>query len=452
MHARLALKTSVKITPQQILTSRLLQAAAGDLEQLIRQELAENPALEQCEAWSRPTSTAVGSPTERSPAQPFSVSPVHRSHHHGAPTAAEISEQLIAQPSAIEQLINQVACSAQGTDLTLAVFLLDSLDERGYLRTPLAELAQAAGVAEAALTRARQLLHELEPPGIGARDLRECLQLQYNHLAATGMQCSVVGRILSEAWDEFSTQQWAQVARKLKVSRACVADAQHFIRTNFYPYPLALVEQSATPAVTLAQADLIIQCEKSANRPVYSITIANAAAERLRISPAFMQDWGDSATNQPGVAAAEAGWLTSYIDRARHFLQALNQRGLLLRRIGEYLVDYQTAFLAHGPRHLKPLTQNQVAVALDVHESTISRAVHDKHALLPNGRLLPLSAFFDHSLPAKAALQRLLAHSDHPISDRELADALRSEGIDVARRTVAKYREQLRLGPLPLWN
>jgi RNA polymerase sigma-54 factor len=425
MRAKLALKIGLKITPQQILTSQLLQASAGDLEELIRQELAENPALEPRERRSAPPSTASASSS----------------------VSSDFSQQLIAQPTAIEQLSTQIACAVQEPELALAIFLLDSLDEHGYLRTPIVELAEAAGVAEAALLRALALIHELEPPGIGARDLRECLRLQYRHLAATGVEDPLVGRILDEAWDEFSAQQWTQVARKLKVSRAAVADVQRFIRTNFYPYPLALISQAATPPARLAQADLIVQCEKSAVQHIYKVVVPNAAAERLCISPAFVQKLGD--TPPSPITPAEQRWLADHRERARHFLQALHQRRRLLRRIGDYLVDYQTAFLAHGPCHLKPLTQNQVAAVLGVHESTVSRAIHDKHALLPDGHLLPLAAFFDHTLPAKAVIHRLLAGSDRSISDRAIADMLRGEGIQLARRTVTKYREQMRHGRKP---
>jgi RNA polymerase sigma-54 factor len=444
MHARLALKAEYKITPQQILTSTLLQASAADLEELIRRELAENPALEERAACSTRQAEPVASIEEAT----FSTEALGRFNKpNKAPTLDELVDQLVAQPTAIEQLSAQAACLVDGAELALLLYLLHSLDQHGYLRTPIAKLAQAACVDETAVTRAVKLLHELEPPGIGARDLRECLQLQCAHLAAIGVECSLVWRILDEAWAEFSTQQWGRVARRLQVSRGCVEAAQRFIRSNFYPYPLALVNPGASLVPPLARADLVIQCKKSDQHNVYSIVIPNALEKRLRISTAFVEAVQNGASAEAHSTPLEQRWLNSHINRASHFLQALNGRWIMLRRIGEQLIDDQTAFLAQGPRYLRPLTQSIVAAAIGVHESTVSRAVQGKNVLLPSGRLMPLCDFFDHSLPAKAAMQQLLSCTDRRVSDREIADSLRAEGIDLARRTVAKYREKLKVVP-----
>jgi RNA polymerase sigma-54 factor len=127
------------------------------------------------------------------------------------------------------------------------------------------------------------------------------------------------------------------------------------------------------------------------------------------------------------------------------FLAALHHRWNILRRIGDFLVRYQAGFFEHGPGQLRPLTRAELSVALNVHESTISRAVSDKIIQLPNGRLIPLSMLFDASLAPKETIRQVLARADHVLSDRDLATCLRERGMLLSRRTVAKYRQQLGL-------
>lgn len=432
MHTILALKTQLKIAPQQVMASTLLQAAIVDLNQLLAKELAANPALERVE-------TAAATMPQATLPYPSAYPPTEATND-----LDDWAEQLTAQPSRIEQLVAELALMADGQVYAVAVDLLDCLDDHGYLRGSTATLAQELGVDAAAIEEAVQLLHALEPPGIGARDLRECLQIQCAHLAAAGVECKLVGRILAEAWEAFTKQQWSCVARKLQVNCREVVAAQQFVRRQLYPYPLALLTGDSTPAIPLARADLIIHHQISAGSSVYSIEIPNAEHYQLRVNAVFV-DRLRAATNSDVVLSSEQAWLSDHIERARQFIAALQQRWASLYRIGEYLIAYQADFLTRGALSLKPLTQAMVAAALGLHESTISRAIHDKHVQLPDGRLMALCDFFDHSLPAKETIRQLLMAANQPLSDREIADCLRTKGIDLARRTVTKYREQLKI-------
>jgi RNA polymerase sigma-54 factor len=438
MHARLALKTQLKIAPQQVMASTLLQAAIVDLNQLLAEEVAANPALERVE-----TTAATDTVSDAMP-QATLAYPSAYPHAEATNDLEDWAEQLAAQPSSIEQLTAQLALMADGQTYALAVDLLYCLDDHGYLRGSTATLVQELGVDAAAIEEAMQLLHALEPPGIGARDLRECLQIQCVHLAAAGVECRLVGRILAEAWEAFTKQQWPCIARKLQVSCGQVMAAQHFVRRQLYPYPLALVTGASTPATPLARADLIIHRQISADSSVYSIEIPNAEHYQLRINAVFV-DRLRVATNTDVVLSAEHAWLSDHIERARQFIAALHQRWASLYRIGKYLIAYQADFLTQGALCLKPLTQAMVAAALGLDESTISRAIHDKHVQLPDGRLMALRDFFDHSLPAKETIRQLLTAANRPLSDREIADCLRAKGIDLARRTATKYRKQLKI-------
>lgn len=128
----------------------------------------------------------------------------------------------------------------------------------------------------------------------------------------------------------------------------------------------------------------------------------------------------------PPLAPAEREWVCQAIERARHFIDALDQRRATLRRIGEFVVTWQDDFFEHGPAHLKPLTRTAVAKALGVHESTVSRAVSDKILQLPNGRLIEFSDLFDRSLAAKEAIRQLIRTSGSPFSDRAITVQLQA--------------------------
>jgi RNA polymerase sigma-54 factor len=140
-------------------------------------------------------------------------------------------------------------------------------------------------------------------------------------------------------------------------------------------------------------------------------------------------------------------WIKIHIDQASLIIDALRQRWETLRRIGEFLIEYQMDFLNYGPLYLKPLTRVVVAQNLNIHESTVSRAVSNKLIQLPDGRLNPLSSFFDSSLAAKEAIRFLIRDNAKRLCDREIAEGLQAKGMNLSRRTVTKYRQEINLDP-----
>ena len=458
MQTILSLRTQIKICPEQVMASQLLRAAGADLEERVGRELADNPALELASEGASPDDPQRGSTlslpdipagnTTASSGRSGSIAAGSgRDFSPSGTFQSELAEQVAARPSAIDQLMAQAALMAAGADLEAAIFLLQSLDGHGYLRARPEALAAELGVSTASIERARRVLHQLEPPGIGARDARECFLVQCAHLESEGVDCRVVCRILSEAWDDFAGQRWGRVAQKLRLPASAVEEAWHFIYQNLYPYPLLMVEDAPAGAETFRQADLIIHREIHGGQSTYTLEIPAAEALALRLSACFERAWRDRAGDKSELSPTEQAWIQTHLERARLFMAALNQRWSTLRRIGEYLIDYQFEFLERGPRRLKPLTRAGVAGALDLHESTVSRAISEKTVQLPGGRLMPLSDFFDDSLAAKEAIRQLLARARKPLSDREIAERLRGEGLPLARRTVAKYRQQLNIPP-----
>ena len=168
----------------------------------------------------------------------------------------------------------------------------------------------------------------------------------------------------------------------------------------------------------------------------------------LRMNPLY-QDLARQATRTStfSVSAEEKDHLTQYVNRAQLFLTNLRQRRETIRRIAEHLIERQEGYLRHGVRYLKPLTRAEVALAIGVHESTVSRATANKHVQLPSHEVIPFSHFFTASLSVKDVLMELVTKERRPLTDQELVEMLRELGFNVARRTVAKYRNQLNILP-----
>ncbi len=451
MQARLSLRTQTRVAHQLVMASRLLRACGAEIESLVSRELAANPALELTHDRHpiHPFQAQSATPDNASPDGDFALRPApYLDGQIGSGPGwgfapDDVVEKCAAGHSTLDRLMAQIALMVGRNDLETVMCLVQSLDDYGYLRAAPEELALELGVDCTTIERLIGVLHQLEPPGIGARDLRECFLIQCAHLETEGYDVTVPCRIIREAWDDFVHQRWGRVARDLCLAKQDVEDAWQFTARNLYPYPLLLVNDDKGYHHVYVEPDLIIRKESLGAKTIYSLELPQATRLELRISDSFRPFRVPGAESQ-GLSSAEQNWTNRHIERARVFIASLEQRWHTLRRLGDFLINYQLGFLEHGAQHLKPLTRAAVAAELSVHESTISRAVSDKVIQLPNGRLVPLAQFFDHSLPAKESMRQLLARSRQPLSDREIAERLQAQGFQIARRTVAKYRRQLK--------
>lgn len=446
IQTRLTTKTQVRIQPQQVLISHLLQVSGADIEQLISRELASNPALEPANegmhtAGERLHRPRLGSSADRS--RKSSIRPYAAGNHLGlgddwGPDVADF-------PSQIEVLTSQLALMVEGSVLEIATYLIHCLDERGYLRETPQAVADGLGVDPMAVERAIKVLHDLEPPGIGARDVRECLLIQCRHLEGEGIDCTLARRAITEAWEELCSSRWSRAAAKLRLSQPAMEQVREFIARNLYPHPGLILDGQGYRVQRYPWVDLIVHRQIGDRRPRYVVELPGEEAYELRISGTFDSILRNGPELSDDLTAEDRVWVRDHVDRARMFLCALDQRWSTLRQVGEYLVDYQAGFLDHGPLSIKPLTRASVAQELGLHESTVSRAANQKMIQLPGGRIIPLSDFFDSSLAVKEAMREVMSSSSKILSDRELAEQLHARGFSVARRTVAKYRSQMRI-------
>jgi RNA polymerase sigma-54 factor len=264
-----------------------------------------------------------------------------------------------------------------------------------------------------------EIVRRCAPPGVGASSFAECLQLQLDALEPADLRAPLARRVIADHLPALARGHFAAIARALGVSRSEVQQVLELIRGRLRPYPAF---DGNAPAVSRYVVPDIVVREDCEVAPAFTVELVEPILTQLRVR-----------------AAAGAADLA----RARSFVGQLRDRWDTLRRVAEFAVERQREFLLDGPTALKPLTRAELAVALDLHESTVSRAVADKFVLLPDLTMVPLARFFGVSGGLDGELRQLLESVSGPMSDQRLADQLRQAGYPVARRTVAKHRARL---------
>jgi RNA polymerase sigma-54 factor len=319
--------------------------------------------------------------------------------------------------------------------------LVGSLDDHGFLTEDLELLASAIGVSTGRVQAVLQRLCELGPPGIATRDTRECLLAQIDALAAQGVLCPHARELVASHLEDLGAGRYKQIARALRITAEEFDLARAFIRRQLWPYPMQAASGGAAPLqrTRYRTADIVI----SQRDDGFIVEVPHAQRRFLRLSPLYR----DLSRRTATLDEHERAHVQTYIARARVFLANLRQREHTLKRIGDSLVVHQEAFLRSGVRYLAPLTRSEIAAELELHESTVSRAIADKSALLPNGTLMAISEFFVVARGVQDMLRELVANEPRPLSDEQLAQLLAAQGHPIARRTVAKYRDIMRIPP-----
>ena len=288
-------------------------------------------------------------------------------------------------------------------------------------------------------------LHSLETLGIGARTLRECLLIQLQALSELEIAHPLAHVLIDAHLEQLGRSQFAEIARTLRVSEQEVRDATHYIRSTLYPFPAHTYQEDtlftwrSNDATTYMRPDIIIRKGESG----FEVELIEEKRYHLTINT-------DSTVPMESASVNEEIrlYMHDHSNRAKFFIDCIQRRWRTLKRVAELVVDYQREFLEKGVRHMRPLTRAEVASRLNLDEGTVSRATANKYALLPNGRLMPFSDFFDGSLGIKDILRELIT-SENPkrrLSDEDLARLMQARGIPMARRTVTKYREEMGIG------
>lgn len=341
-----------------------------------------------------------------------------------------------------EVLLQQLEALVSPDDALIAEQVVGNLNEHGYLEISTQEIAEYLEVSVERVEYVLSQLQNLEPLGIGARNLRECLLLQLRALNEQGETHELATILIERYLDRLGKNQLQEIARELGVPETEVRQAAQYIRNTLNPYPAQsyTAETSASRLSTAyVRPDVLIrQGEHS-----YEVELIEEKRYRLRIGQGYNTQPLRLQNDPSGVEMQR--YVNHQADRARFFIDCIQRRWKTLKRVAELVVDYQHEFLEKGVRYLRPLTRAEVATRLNLDEGTVSRATANKYALLPNGRLMPISDFFDGSLGVKDILRELIASEEprHRFSDEELARLMSVRGIPMARRTVTKYREEM---------
>ncbi|MFA7345162.1 MAG: RNA polymerase factor sigma-54 [Terrimicrobiaceae bacterium] len=439
--AGLALQQTM--SPQMQQSLNILQAPLTELRQMVDTELRENPALEEV----LPENPA-GEPerksemedqwneyyAQRAVAEPWTKEALEkRQHFFDSQTRPEtLQEHLLGQ---------LLAASWTKPEARIAVEIIGNLDGQGYFRTDPADVAYAAQSDALEVEKVLERVQEFDPPGIAARNLGECLFLQ---LKRQGREYSTEARIVRHHLEELGRKKISEIAAALDVPVQEVQRAAEAI-SNLNPRPGSAF--STEPEQTVIP-EIVVEREGDG----YQIRLNGDEIPVLRISDSYKDMLPDSSREV-------RDYLRDKIKGGKFFIRSIQQRQQTLMNIGREIVARQQEFLDRGPSHLRPMTMSQVADAVGIHETTVSRAASGKYIATPQG-IFEIKYFFTHgytnsegeAVSNESVRQAILAivrdePPRHPHSDQDMVRLLREQGLAVARRTVAKYREQLGILP-----
>lgn len=445
-------------------TMTYLHMSTMELEAALRNELNENPALELVEELRCPQCgkrlTRLPCPTCAAPREDdlpvVFLSPRQATGERYGPDGEERDTDMEAhqQERLDEHLLRQIAPMLEPQERPIAAYLLARLDEDGFFDEPLAEAAAYLRVPLAAVERVLDLIQHADPPGVGARTRQESLLIQLESLAETGACPAplvlLARQIIEQHLDALARQDYTRLARALRAPLALTTQAAQFIQRNLTPYPArAFWGEGKLPhddSAGYREPDIAIS--QMRHNQALMVEISAPLSGWLRVNPQFKAALQEDAATFANDEEREK-W-TQAVERAALIAKCLQQRNHTLRRLMEMIASEQRSFILGGDGDLRPLTRSRVARTLGVHESTISRAVAGKSIALPNGRIVPLAKFFDRSLSVRDQVRRIVEAEARPLTDDEIALRLAEEGVNVARRTVAKYRNMLGILPAHL--
>ena len=450
-----------KLSPQQIQTIKLLELPAMQLEQRIKQEIENNIVLEEDERTPEEEEPQQISVDEylREDETPSYKSRINNYSKDDKQRPVILSEGRSLQEYLVEQLGYR---NLSEREMRLATYLVGSIDEDGYLRRELDAIADdiafTLGIETTAeeLERLLDVIHDLEPAGIGARNLRECLLLQMGQLPMNTPARRLARRILTDYFDEFVKKHYEKLISRLQVSEEEFRDAIAEIR-RLTPKPGNLYAEGGTDTTPYIVPDFILDYHDGR----FDLSLNSSNIPEVRINRRYAEMLRDMVAPDGTVKAEDREalqFVKSKIDSAKWFISAIKQRHDTLMRTMQTILDYQKEYFKGGDKSkLRPMILKDIADRTGLDVSTISRVVNSKYVQTQFGIILLKSLFSEamqtesgeevSSYEIKNILQQCIDEEDkrHPLTDETLMDILNSKGYRIARRTVAKYREMLNI-------
>ena len=458
-----SMKQEQVMAPRQLQALEMLQAPIMELQTRITREMENNPVLEVIDD---PRESLVGdliseendaddAPPAGSTEDENDVSELialSSDWHESLPSISGsrnpdaekkrefMLNSLYDEPTVQEQLLEQLQMSSPPPELAAAAeYAIGNIDEKGYLQCTAADIIQVLGISEAKAEKAIQLVQSFDPPGIGARDLKECLLLQ---LERTGIKDRKLEQLIRCHLDDLARNRLPQIAKTMRIPLEKLHELAGELK-KLNPNPGGSISTELPEYVT---ADVTIEKVNGVFRVLYH----REAEPRLFISETYLEMLEDKSLPKEA-----RRYINEKIARAKDLMESLERRKSTLMRIAEVILDEQYAFFEEGVEQLRPLTMQHVADKLGLHETTVTRAVAGKYMQTSFGlfkfRFFFTSGFVTEegddvsSRSVKQKIKEMIDHEDpaKPLSDSKIAKELEKSGLKVARRTVAKYREAI---------
>ena len=480
LSSQLRLQQQMKLSPRIIRAMEVLQLPTVALEERVDAELQANPVLELKDG-GPDVPTAEEAPDEEPERgeRDMVVDPQNGdaddfqrladlTAEYGSDFPGDYEPRRAASPNASDQkfeamantpargeslnehLMDQWAFVEAGAKVRVAgEHLINEVDEDGYIRAALDDLAErlAPDVTSADLRKALTLVQKLDPVGIGARDLKECLLLQLRAEGDAGRDVTLESDLVDRFLRDIEMNRLPAIAQRTHRSVEDIKEALENL-SHLDPRPGRLIGGASAPVI---RPDAVVDLDEDGN---VIVSMPDGHTPRLRISRSYRRMVQDRSTDRP-----TRQFLQDHVRSAQWLISAIRQRQDTIRRVVEAIFEFQTDFLLQGREALKPLPMASVAGSVGVHVATVSRAVAGKYVQTPRG-IFPLRMFFSGGTTTaegddvawdavKAKLQEIVDAEDkhHPLSDDQLAAELKNNGMTIARRTVAKYRGLMDIPP-----
>ena len=463
----MSLKLQQKLSFQMIQSLKLLQVNTLQLEQLLKTELEMNPVLETGEEQEADQEVEEKEYEEKSDAAKDEELEVTEDKvdwdeylEEGFDMGSSLQDETdhnkeyyeptqVSQMTLEEHLENQLSeKKIPERQCLLVQFLIGSLDSDGYLRIGADEIANVTGTGAAEVLEALQIIWNMDPPGIGARDLQECLRLQ---LRRKTTDCALAIRIIDEAWELFEKWKIPEIAKQFNVDMSEVQRAVDTIKT-LHPKPGSLISGDKTTTIV---PDLIVENVDGE----FIVMINDRQTPMLHINKSYAKMLSRGSLVRKEVK----NYVREKLNSAAWLVRSIEQRRTTMLKVMYAIIERQKSFFEKGPPNLGPLKLQDIADMIGMHVSTVSRVTSNKYVQTLYG-IFELKYFFPESMgqdalggdisseTIKSRIRELVENENarKPLSDQKISDILSRENFKVARRTVAKYREQLKLVPARL--
>lgn len=434
------LEQRLKLLPQLWQSLHLLQLPMMQLKEYLEQEFEQNPLLELDEK-NKTISEEEIEPLEE---EAWWVRTGREKRDPDEEKKRQYLESLITKTETLqEHLIKQLHLQdLNEEEIKIGEELIGNIDDDGYLRIDIAEISRKFKIKKEKIEKILTVIQTFDPPGVGARNLAECLKIQ---LHIKGIDNETLDLIVDNFLPELGKREFHLIAKKLKIKEEKLERFLALLKT-LEPKPGRNYAQAGN---WYAIPEVFIEEDENGE---YCIKVNEAEMPRIRINKYYMK-----LLQNPTTPKETKKYIRNKIKQAKELLQAFEQRNKTIVKIVEFIIQHQRDFLKKGKTYLKPLKLKDVAQATGLDESTVSRAIHGKYIDTPMG-IFELKEFFSTDIGGisadhiKQKIREIIEAENpkNPLTDKEIADILSQEGIKIARRTVLKYREEMRILPSKL--